>query len=927
MTFKKETFGFRKAKKVTTIGGTRVGSKEMLKGAVVAGTIAVLPFVAGGHSVNADEVTTPSQPDSTAVATNPNPATNLTEVQPAPTPDQTSALSNAGTTTGTVTSTVTSPTVDKAVSTAEQAGVKVSTTETKTVENMDQANADFAKQTESINQATDAQKTATAQIDTAKKELEKTGATTTVGKTVTVSPAEAQAKTKEIVDNLKTITQKTLADKDAYKKAVQDAINQATLAGFTKDQLNDLLSSIDLSTSAIVNIQNTTNTSPTLDKSSDTRADLTQADIDALTGKVGFDDGTGKPTQSPQAFFDQLRNNKDLVLKVAKVGDSWTYNNALMYKGEPISIKYTLKAIRQIKGLEFLGDHVYMWGLPDKVEQTIMNSDKNTYDLTFINAKGQEITLDDVLIGNGDIDWQQYIQFGTTPTKAIYGSNVQDKGNNKYQALNKGTDTTSNPEGQLWTTFKNLSHLTYTFGWEEQDGTQSPTGMTTLDGKQVLSVNGAWHELGGMGFIIDLPTPPKIATKVAVDQIVVTAETHKVQVSNSPAISKTVENDSGVDVNGHMVPKGSTDPFVLHAPTLKAGRPVFKDGEVYSEDIVPQGYKVDREATEKANPNYVFDWEAHKVTPTKDYLAQLNVQTSKDFKLADIKLIGSPVNDNGTYENDYTFHAGEYTTVSGKVVIYTPGTDDPNDPNHGGSTIQPTKQVFDKEGNDIDGKTVKAGQEIVYVGKWDLDQYKNIMAGVVAISKGFGYIDNYDESKVDLNVEGTTIKNTKGEVVKGLTPYVIKNLSDAPQAIKDLVKNSGVSIEDNDEFVIWVADDYKAFYDKYVVTGDSIFFTMPAKVKDTVKTGESIDNIVYQIDFGNGYAGNMVHNTVKNPEPKTPQTPEQPKTPTSDTPVQSASLLPHTGEKSSSIVGTLGALFLAVATLFGLAKVNKKEEI
>ncbi|MGI1728133.1 hypothetical protein [Streptococcus uberis] len=64
MTFKKETFGFRKAKNVTTIGGTRVGSKDMLKGAVVAGTIAVLPFVAGGHSVNADEVTTPSQPDS-----------------------------------------------------------------------------------------------------------------------------------------------------------------------------------------------------------------------------------------------------------------------------------------------------------------------------------------------------------------------------------------------------------------------------------------------------------------------------------------------------------------------------------------------------------------------------------------------------------------------------------------------------------------------------------------------------------------------------------------------------------------------------------------------------------------------------------------------------------------------------------------------
>ncbi|MFS6325076.1 hypothetical protein SUT38_11320, partial [Streptococcus agalactiae] len=580
---KKETFGFRKAKNVTTIGGTQVGNK-VVKRMVVASSLAVLPFVLGKTTANADEVASeaPRLGKASTTLVNPNPATNLVEVQPVPTNEQNKALASAGKTDGSITNTVSSPAVDKAVSNAEKAGVTVSTTETKTVENMNQANADFTKQAESINKATNAQKLAADKIATAKKELENTGVTTVSGKTVKATSEEAQSKTKEIVDNLKTITQKTLADKDAYNKAVKDAIDKATLAGFTKDQLNDLLASIDLSTSAIVNIKNTTKTNPVLDKASDSRADLTQSDINTLTGKVGFNASSASPTQTPQEFFDQLKKINGLTIKVAKVGDSWTYKNALVYKGELISIKYTLKQIRQAKGMEFLGNKVYMWGFPDKIEQTILNSDRTTFDLTFINSHGQPITLSDVLIGNGDIDWNQYIQFGTKPAKAIYGSNVKDKGDNKYQSLEKGTDSTSVPDGQLWTTFKNLSHLTYTFGWEEQDGTQTPLKMTTLNGKQVISSNGAWHELGGMGFVIGLPTPPKIATKVSVDKVIVTAENHKVQVINRPTISKTVENDSGQNVNGHMVPKGSTNTFTLHAPTLKAGRPVFKEGEIYS---------------------------------------------------------------------------------------------------------------------------------------------------------------------------------------------------------------------------------------------------------------------------------------------------------------------------------------------------------
>uniref|UniRef100_UPI000477D1BB SspB-related isopeptide-forming adhesin n=1 Tax=Streptococcus ovis TaxID=82806 RepID=UPI000477D1BB len=351
----------------------------------------------------------------------------------------------------------------------------------------------------------------------------------------------------------------------------------------------------------------------------------------------------------------------------------------------------------------------------------------------------------------------------------------------------------------------------------------------------------------------------------------------------------------------------------------KAGRPAYKQDQIVIEDYLPSGFKLDLDQTVDANKDYVITFDEVtnylKATLTDEGLAKLNQDLTKDFDLVDLILFGSPQNDNGVYKNTYSLLIGDYKVYSNTVTIYTPGSENPD---NGGSTIQPIKKVQDLKGNDINNQTVDKGQKIVYVGEWDLDQYKDIAAGAVAIQKGFGYIDNYDETKVSLDLDNVTIKDSTGKAVEGLTAYVIKNLADAPEAIRKLVQDAGIEIGENDEFVIWVANDPQAFYDTYVKTGLDIFLEIPATVKKDVPGGEKIDNVMYQIDFGNGYVSNVVTNTVKeDPKPTPPVQPEAPRpqapvAPAPQTaPVQAAAMLPSTGE-TTGLLSVIGAMMLVM---------------
>ncbi|WP_449457763.1 GbpC/Spa domain-containing protein, partial [Streptococcus suis] len=114
-------------------------------------------------SVSADEIVTETTPAVEVI--NSNPATNLETVQEAPSAESLATQAEAGQKTGELTSPVTSTELDQIVTDAKEVGVTV-TEESKPAvyENLDQAQADLAKQAEAVKEATDKQEANTTAI-------------------------------------------------------------------------------------------------------------------------------------------------------------------------------------------------------------------------------------------------------------------------------------------------------------------------------------------------------------------------------------------------------------------------------------------------------------------------------------------------------------------------------------------------------------------------------------------------------------------------------------------------------------------------------------------------------------------------------------------------------------------------------------------
>ncbi|HHG6295872.1 TPA: GbpC/Spa domain-containing protein, partial [Streptococcus suis] len=127
--------------------------------------IALFGALAVGSTVSADEVTTTVETTPTVEAVNPNPATNLTTVQEAPSTESVATEEKSGTSTGEIISPITSSELNNAVSTAKDAGVTV-TEETKSViyDNLASAQQDLSKQASEVKVAEDKQEQNTTAI-------------------------------------------------------------------------------------------------------------------------------------------------------------------------------------------------------------------------------------------------------------------------------------------------------------------------------------------------------------------------------------------------------------------------------------------------------------------------------------------------------------------------------------------------------------------------------------------------------------------------------------------------------------------------------------------------------------------------------------------------------------------------------------------
>ena len=368
-----------------------------------------------------------------------------------------------------------------------------------------------------------------------------------------------------------------------------------------------------------------------------------------------------------------------------------------------------------------------------------------------------------------------------------------------------------------------------------------------------------------------LPTPPVAPTpkQLPTPPAVPTVHFHYNRLFAQPQINKEIKNEDGVDIDRTLVAKQSVVKFELKTEALTAGRP--KTTSFVLVDPLPTGYQFDLEATKAASKGFEtsYDKASHTVTfkATEETLATFNADLTKSFETLYPTVVGRVLNDGATYTNNFTLTVNDAYGVKSNIVrVTTPGKpNDPDNPNN--NYIKPLKVNKNKQGVNIDGKEVLAGSTNYYELTWDLDQYKGDKSSKEAIQNGFYYVDDYPEEALTLQPELVKIRDLEGNLVSGISVQQYDSLEAAPKKVQDLLKKANITVKG--AFQLFSADNPAEFYKNYVAAGKSLLITDPMTVKPEFgQTGGKYENKAYQIDFGNGYATEVVVNNVPKITPK-----------------------------------------------------------
>ena len=368
-----------------------------------------------------------------------------------------------------------------------------------------------------------------------------------------------------------------------------------------------------------------------------------------------------------------------------------------------------------------------------------------------------------------------------------------------------------------------------------------------------------------------LPTPPLAPTPkhLPTPPAVPTVHFHYNRLFAQPQINKEIKNEDGVDIDRTLVAKQSVVKFELKTEALTAGRP--KTTSFVLVDPLPTGYQFDLEATKAASKGFEtsYDKASHTVTfkATEETLATYNADLTKPVETLYPTVVGRVLNDGATYTNNFTLTVNDAYGVKSNIVrVTTPGKpNDPDNPNN--NYIKPLKVNKNKQGVNIDGKEVLAGSTNYYELTWDLDQYKGDKSSKEAIQNGFYYVDDYPEEALTLQPELVKIRDLEGNLVSGISVQQFDSLEAAPKKVQDLLKKANITVKG--AFQLFSADNPAEFYKNYVAAGKSLLITDPMTVKPEFgQTGGKYENKAYQIDFGNGYATEVVVNNVPKITPK-----------------------------------------------------------
>lgn len=368
-----------------------------------------------------------------------------------------------------------------------------------------------------------------------------------------------------------------------------------------------------------------------------------------------------------------------------------------------------------------------------------------------------------------------------------------------------------------------------------------------------------------------LPTSPAepVYQKEPAAPVAPTVHYHYHLLQSQPQIHKEIQNDQGINIDKTLVAKQSVVQFALKTEALPAGRSETTSFVIV--DPLPSGYEFNLEATKAASAGFdvSYDKAGHTVTfkATTATLATYNADRTKEVATLFPTVVGRVLNDGATYTNNFTLTINDAYGVRSNVVrVTTPGKPDDSD-NPSNNYIKPTKVNKNKSGLVIDGKEVLAGSTNYYELTWDLDQYKGDKSSKSTIQKGFYYVDDYPEEALELRPELVKLVDADGKAVAGVTVTHYESLEKAPAAVRELLQKANITVKGS--FQLFAADDAQAFYDQYVVTGKSLTITSPMAVKEGMgRTGGKFENRAYQIDFGNGYATDVVVNNVPKISPE-----------------------------------------------------------
>ncbi|GAB6701876.1 LPXTG cell wall anchor domain-containing protein [Streptococcus uberis] len=177
----------------------------------------------------------------------------------------------------------------------------------------------------------------------------------------------------------------------------------------------------------------------------------------------------------------------------------------------------------------------------------------------------------------------------------------------------------------------------------------------------------------------------------------------------------------------------------------------------------------------------------------------------------------------------------------------------------------PSKDVVDEAGKTINGLSVLPNSELNYVAKQDFSQYKGMTASNDKIAKNFIFIDDYKDEALDgKSMIVNSIKASNGQDVSSLLEMHHVLSKDAlDEKLQAILSNSGLS--PIGEFYMWVAKDPASFYKAYVQKGLDITYNLSFKVNQSFTEGQIVNGVA-QIDFGNGYLGNLVVNDLTKPD-------------------------------------------------------------